>query len=88
MGASYRVVTCPLSGMWVSTRARNFRGRIPRAVAREAFRERPIVHRDPHRRVHVKPRVRPREHPGGLVLVEEFAAHEEPEHGAAECVFR
>jgi hypothetical protein len=29
--------------------------------------------------------VRPREHVGGLVLVEEFEAYEEPEHGAAEA---
>lgn len=28
--------------------------------------------------------VRPHQHAGGLVLVEELAAHEEPEHGAAE----
>ena len=34
--------------------------------------------------MHVEARVRPREHPGGLVLVEERAAHEQPEHGAAE----
>ena len=57
---------------------------IPCAVAREALRKRPIVLGDPNGRVDMKPRVRPREHPGSLVVVEELAAHEEPEHGAAE----
>ena len=32
----------------------------------------------------VEARVGPRQHPGGLVLVKEGQAHEEPEHGAAE----
>ncbi len=32
----------------------------------------------------VNPRVRPGEHAGGLVLVEELQADEQPEHGAAE----
>jgi hypothetical protein len=31
-------------------------------------------------------RVGPLEHPLGLILVEEAAAHEEPEHGAAVAV--
>ena len=39
----------------------------------------------PHGGVHVESGVRPREHAGGLVLVEEFEAYEEPEHGAAEA---
>ena len=30
--------------------------------------------------------MRPREHPGGLVLVEQLQTHEQPEHGAAECL--
>jgi len=34
--------------------------------------------------VDVEPRVRPGEHAGGLVLVEEFEANEEPEHRAPE----
>jgi len=33
--------------------------------------------------VHGEARVRPRERPGGLLLVEEGHAHEEPEHGTA-----
>ena len=57
---------------------------IPRAVAREACRERAIVLGNPHRGMRVEPGVRPRQHPGGLVLVEESEAHAQPQHGAAE----
>ena len=58
--------------------------RMPRAVAREAGRDRAIVLRDPDGGVHVEPGVRPRQHPGGLILVEAVEAHEHAEHGAAE----
>ena len=57
---------------------------IPRAVPGESGGEGAIVLRDPHGGVHVEPGVWPRQHPGGLVLVEQLEAHEEPEHGAAE----
>ena len=56
---------------------------IPRAVAREPGGERAIVFRYPDGAVHVKPGVRPGQHAGGLLLVEEFQPHEQPEHGAA-----
>jgi len=39
---------------------------------------------DPDGGVHVEPRVRPGEHAGGLLLIKQLEAHEEPEYGAAE----
>ena len=62
------------------------RNGIAGAVAREARRERAIVLGDPDGGVHVEAGVRPRQHPGGLFLVEECAAYDEPEHGSAERV--
>ena len=50
----------------------------------ETGRERAIVLGHPHGGVHVQAGVWPGEHAGGLVLVEEFEAYEEPEHSAAE----
>ncbi len=32
----------------------------------------------------MEPRVRPGEHAGGLLLIKQLEAHEEPEYGAAE----
>jgi lipoyl(octanoyl) transferase len=54
------------------------------AVAGEAQRKRTVTlaHRDAG--MDVEARVGPPEHRPGLILVEEAAAHEEPEHGAAE----
>ena len=53
------------------------------AVAREAKRERTVILADPDAGMDVEARVGPLEHPLSLILVEEAAADEEPEHGAA-----
>jgi hypothetical protein len=60
------------------------RDRIAGAVPGEPGGEGAIVLGDPDGRMNMEPRVRPREQARRLVLVEEFAAHEEPEHGAPE----
>ena len=56
---------------------------IARAVAREPERKRDIALRHEHRIVHVKPRVRPRQHPLGVLALEQSAPHEQSEDGAA-----
>ncbi|OBQ31858.1 MAG: hypothetical protein AN485_23020, partial [Anabaena sp. MDT14b] len=60
------------------------RDRIPRTVPGESGDERAIVLGHPHGGVDVEPRVRPGEHAGGLLLIKQLEAHEEPEYGAAE----
>ncbi len=67
-----------------STRQRRCRFLYAVTVPREPGGEGAIVLRDPDGAVHVEPRVRPGEHAGGLALVEQLQAHEEPEHGAPE----
>jgi len=51
-------------------------------MIRQAYRA--IVLGNSCRRVHVEAGVRPCQHPGGLLLIEQLEAHEEPEHGTAE----
>lgn len=54
------------------------------AVASEPDGEAAVIGRDRDAVVHVEARVRPGEHPGRCVAIEQFAAHEQPEHRAAE----
>ena len=93
-----RALFCSFSHGWFSTQSATAvqtrcpnvdvdtfqRDGIAGAAAREARRERAIVLGDPDGGVHVEAGVRPRKHPGGLFLVEECEAYEEPEHGATE----
>jgi len=54
------------------------------AVPPEPGDEGAVILRHPHGRVHVEASVRPGEQAGGLLFAEQFQAHEQPEHGAAE----
>ena len=58
--------------------------RVPAAVAGLAERGGAVVVAHPDAGMDVEARVGPPRHPHGLILVEEAAAHEEPQHGAAE----
>ncbi len=62
------------------------RGGIPGTIAREPGGEGPVILGRPDRRMHVEPQVGPGQHARGLLPVEEFPPHEEPEHGKGKPV--